>query len=240
MLLSLKLPNDTKLLVKAGQKLNFDTPFYRSKSEVEFTIAIAGKLDVPPNKIFHYLKRFVGETVEKGSVVAVKKNLLSTKKVISEKAGVIKEVNHHEGVLIISCMEGAESDHMANIKGEVAEIKKNEIKIKIDNGIEFPLKMASGGFGGKVLFVKSGNDHNLTETDVQGKIIIARSLSEFFVIKLEALGASGIVTLLKPESSNGTLPFAYLKNIDDFEKIAKKTLSCCFVDATCSRIILYD
>lgn len=240
MLLSLKIPGGTKLLVKAGQKLDFDTPFYRSKSEVDFSIAIAGKLDVPPAKIFHYLKRFVGETVEKGSVVAVKKNLLSTTKVVSEKAGIIKEVNHHEGVLIISSMEGAESDHMANIKGEVSEIKTNEIKIKIADGIEFPLKIASGVFGGETLFVKSDTDQNLTETDVQGKVIIAKSLSDFFVIKLEALGAIGIVTLFKPDSPHTSLPFGYLKNIDDFEKIAKKTLNCCFVDASCSRIILYD
>ncbi len=238
MILSLKIPLGATLLVKSGQKLDLGIPIYESKAEIDFPLRIADKLDVAPDKIFRYLKKFVGEKIEKGTTIAVKKSLFTTKKVISDRSGVIKEVNHHDGIVVISSPDEQQHVHLSALRGEVAEVAKNELKIKLADATDYPLKKSEDSFGGTIWYLKSDQESILTSGSVRNKIIIGQTINEFTQTKIGALGAAGIVSLLKPEHT--TVPFALVQNIDDLKKVTEKSFTYCFVDHPHSRIVFYD
>src|SRR4030065_1627239 len=102
MLITIPFSSSDRCLLKEGQMVDFETPFLQKKVEEEINIAIAKNLNVPPQKIFHYLKKFVGESIEKNETIASNKGLFTTKKVISKHSGLIKEINHSDGSITIS------------------------------------------------------------------------------------------------------------------------------------------
>ncbi len=75
--LSFSLPQNSTCLLKVGQKVDFETPFFAGRKSEDVTILIAEKMGIPPAKIFTYLKKFVGDTVKKGDILAAKKGLLT-------------------------------------------------------------------------------------------------------------------------------------------------------------------
>jgi len=60
MLIIIPLSISDHCLLKEGQTVDFDTPFLQKRIEEEVNISISKNLNVPPQKIFHYLKKFVG------------------------------------------------------------------------------------------------------------------------------------------------------------------------------------
>ncbi|MDO8741813.1 MAG: hypothetical protein Q7J11_01565, partial [Candidatus Roizmanbacteria bacterium] len=97
MLISVPISTADHCLLKEGQQVDFDTPFLEKKVEEEINISIAKNLGVSPQKIFHYLKKFVGESIEKNETIAINKGIFTSKKIVSKYAGQIKEINHSDG-----------------------------------------------------------------------------------------------------------------------------------------------
>ena len=126
MLITVPLTITDHCLLKEGQDIDFETPFLKKKTESEVSISIAKNLNVSPQKIFHYLKKFVGETIEKDETLAVNKGIFSTKKIISKYSGLIKEINHSDGTITILSQEETENTVNSFFNGKVNKIKKNE------------------------------------------------------------------------------------------------------------------
>lgn len=228
-----------EVLVKVGQRVDFDTPFIKKKNKAEIKILIAQRLKLSPTKIFQTLKKFVGDTVEKGDLLAEKKSLFSHQRLISDHRGTVKEIDHREGYLLLTSDQDKKQVKNAYFKGEVVEIGKNKIKIKIDQIKEFPLKEASAEFGGKVFYFKSNNKiREVEEGEIEKKIILAEKLSSYQQLKLEALGGVGFVCLHQlPETSMSH--FARLETIDDWKKILDLNFPYCLVDKKNSKIYFY-
>lgn len=233
MTITIALPQGARCLLKDGQEVDFGSPFLATGKKLEFSIPLAKRLGVQSAKIFRYMKKLVGDTVAKDEVIATKKTLLSEMHVKSDKDGVIKEINHYEGVVIV-IGEGEETETVpAFFKGRVESVKKHEIVLKIGHAKEFPLKKPAESFGGEWLAVESGNK----ESEFKNKVVFAPALSNYLLAKSEALGAIGYVCLEKlPQTS---LPTAQLKNIDDMKKITDAELPYCLVDSVSSTMYLY-
>lgn len=92
--LKIKLPETGECLIKVGDSVDFSTPFVLVNKAVEVQIPIAQKLGIKPDKIFRHLKKFVGEKLAKGDVIAAKKSLFSTQKIHAPSEGLIKEIDH--------------------------------------------------------------------------------------------------------------------------------------------------
>ncbi len=128
--LSIQIPTGSHVKAKAGEITDFKTPLFEIASDAEHVIPLAQKLSVSPSKIFHHLKKFVGEEVKKGDLLAINKGLFSTKRVISDYGGKIQEIDHTEGTIIIT-IKGKKNTVYSPIIGEVVEIRNKEINIKI-------------------------------------------------------------------------------------------------------------
>ncbi len=237
MIINIQIGEKSNYLIKEGDKVDFETPFREKFSQSTITIDIAKKLDIDPSKIFRYLKKLVGEEIKKNQIIASKHSLFNSIKLVSEYDGHIKEVNHNTGKITLNIDRNEKSIEKCFFKGKIKSIKDKEVKIEVNKGDEYSLKIVSTNFGGEALYLK--NEDDLYSSNVSKKIIIVDSISDYFQTKAEALGARGFVTLIKlPDPTE--LNQALIKNIDDVKKITKNNYPYCIVNQQDSKIIFYQ
>ncbi len=233
------LPLDEECLVKVGQKVDFETPFYKKKARSVNEISISDRLHIPPKKIFSYLKKFVGDQVDKGEILAEKKGLLSNNILKSPYQGIIREINHEEGKIIIESSKDMQIVK-AYFKGEINSVKKNQVSVEVGRGESFELKHATSSFGGSTFYLKNLSGGDLQPTDrVENTIVIGDSLTSYLQTKMDALGMKGIITL-KNLNEQINLPTATVKNIDDLKKMYSSHFPYCVVDETSSKMYTYE
>ena len=241
MIISLPIPSEAHVLVKAGEKVDFSSKIFEIPVKEFININIAQKLNVPPEKIFTYLKKFVGEEIKKNDLLAYKKGFLGDKKVYSEYNGVLKEINHQIGEIIIEVDDKKTQEKKETnspLVGEIEEIEKGVLKIKIKKGKTIEIKEKNNYNFGAGVFILERIDQILAE-NVEKKLIVADEIKSVYQTKCEALGALGFLTLKKlPNPTN--LPTFQFKNIDDINKIKKEIFSYCFIEKNSSKIIFYD
>jgi hypothetical protein len=237
MLITVPLSVTDNCLLKEDQEVDFETPFLEEKTEEEVKISIAKNLNVSPQKIFHYLKKFVGETIEKDETLAVNKGIFSTRKVVSKYSGLIKEINHADGTITVLSHEGVENTVNSYFKGKVEKIKRNELTIEVGKGEDFPGKNLHKSFGGKVFYLDEKQDFN--SENIFNSVIVCENISSYYRAKSEALGCLGFISLSKLTDELGS-PFAQLKNINDYKKIVKAKFTYCTVVAGSSTIYFYQ
>lgn len=238
MVITINFPENARCLLKENQKVDFGVPYLEGKTESKIEIQVAKILDIDPSKIFHYLKKLVGEKITKGETLALKKGLFSTGRVKSEYDGVVQEINHNDGVVVLTTEVGDDKTFDAFFKGKVKKVEKGEIKIETGAVEEYRLSTTTSDFGGGAFYLKN-SETSLTSTDVSNNVIVAESVDAFSQVKAEALGAKGFVTINKIVDQTEEIEYAQLKNISDMEKIKKHNYPYCLIDKKNSRIVFY-
>lgn len=231
------LSNFDHCVLKENQEVDFETPFLQKKTEEEVNISIAKNLGVSPEKIFHYLKKFVGEVIEKDETIAINKGIFTTKKVVSKYSGLIKEINHSDGSITILSRTETENTINSFFKGKVEKIKKNEISIEVGKGEEYPGKNIEQNFGGKTFYANENLDFN--SENIFNSIVVCENITPYYKAKAEALGCKGFLSLSKLADDSDILN-AQLKNINDYKKIIKTKFTYCTMLSNSSTIYFYQ
>jgi len=237
MTITYNLPDETVILVKEGFKVDFQTLLLEKKVGKDLEINISKELDIDPKNIFRHLKKLVGEKIDKGSLLAEKKDCFSTKKFFSPESGIVKEIDHNKGILVISTVGKEKNKILSPFKGEIEKVDKYSLQIKINKGEEFPVKNPSSDFGGEVIYF----DPSLTQSalELSKKIILTDHITSYIQVKTEAMGAKGFVTLEKlPEKTD--VFTTTIKNLEDFKKIVKLGYPYCTVIAQSAKIYFYQ
>ena len=236
MQITIPIPTAGECLLKEEQEVTFDTPFIKAQKQVQMAIPIAQKLHIDSSKIFRYLKKFVGESISIDEIIASKKGLLGTKKIRSPFEGIIKEIDHVKGELLVQTHSADKDTIPCWFHGQVVKVEDTSVTIKVHKGAHFDLKSANESFGG-ALYVYDPSNTSFAEVD--GKIVLAETISAYEQTKFEAMGAKGFVTLKNLEDKS-FVPTAILKHIDDFEKIKKALHPYCVIDHTSSTMYVYE
>jgi len=239
MTITFQVSSSNQLLLKAGQEVDFTTPLTKQVYTTDTKINIAQKLQIPPQNIFIHMTKVVGDEIKKGEIIAKKKTLLSEKNYKSEHTGTIKEINHEEGSLVISTKVKKEKISYAYFKGEVEEVKKNEVTLKVKKAKAFEAKNVSEDFGGGVLFSEKFSLENLTQENVVGKVLFIDTIRPYNRVKFEVMGALGFVTAGELAIESAT-PSASLKNPTDLIEIKELDYPYCLVSKKNSLIYLYQ
>ncbi|MCL4374944.1 hypothetical protein M1523_03735 [Patescibacteria group bacterium] len=240
MRINVSLPEGIKLIVKAGQTVDFGTVFCRSPQIHQEHVVLATKLNFPPAKIFQYLKKNIGDQIKRGEVVAEKGGWLGKHVYRSETDGVLKDINHQDGSIVVESDNRDDRPSSSYFHGEIEAVEKNKIVLKVDDGKSYPLKDASGNFGGR--WAAYRGDRPLDYETVNGKIVVAEKLTAYQQNKLEALGVGGFVTcysLTQPSA----LPHALLKLGKPAELLAflaVHPLTYCIIDKNSSTMYFYQ
>lgn len=233
MVIDIPIDPEKKVAIKVGEKVDFSTPLYKSKEKSEERIEVAGLLSIHPKKIFHHLKKNVGDRVILGDVLAEKKSLFSDKKITSHIEGVITEIDHIEGIILIETQKESQPEHCW-FAGYVEEISKKQVQIKIGKNYVVEAKYVERDFGGMTWFFAEQ-----TDTTPEYPVGIVEKATEYAVSKLEALGGRGLISTYKFEGIT-SLPKAEFKLKDSYKEIMSKQFSYCFAQAHHSTIILYS
>lgn len=237
MIITYPIPENTNCVVKKGAKLDFDTVLFEKKISKEIILNVARDLEINPKNIFRHLKKLVGEKIEKDDLLAIKKNLFSSKKVRSPNNGIIKEIDHNQGVIILETFDKKKAQVLSPFKGEVEEINKDSIKINLTKGEDFTLKKSSSDFGGEIFYLEDNS--LLSSNDLGKKIILTDNISSYLQMKAEALGIIGFITLQDlPEKTS--VAAAQVKNIDDMKKIRKLKFQYCAINGKSAKIYFYQ
>lgn len=238
MILTIPLPERGKPLIKVGQRVDFNTPLFEEKIQKEVKVYISQKIGVSPKKIFQHLKKLVGDTIQAGDLLAEHKSFISRRHYKSEYTGILKEINHVDGSILIEVSGDDRTMRKAFFSGEVAKVEEGSLQIKVTSANEYEIKNAKDTYGGKTLYVRKESD-SLDEESVVGNVVIANSLSEYHQTKVEALGAAGFATLHVLNEITG-IPTVLFKQIKDFEDAVKHHLPYCFIDGRTSKIVFYQ
>lgn len=236
MLISIPIFADGHCLLKENQLVDFSTPFLKKKSEEEVNMPVAKNLGVPSEKIFRYLKKFVGESIEKGEVIAINKTFFSTMKVISKYSGQIKEINHFDGSISISVKSNVGNVINAYFKGKVNKIKKSEVLIEVDEGEQFSGKNINRDFGGKVFY--SNNNSDFLSDNLFNSVVVCDNIVSYLKAKAEALGCQGFLTLSKLTEGSETA-IGQFAHINDYKKAIKSKFPYCTIISASSKIYFY-
>jgi len=232
MVLDIPIDPEKKLAIKIGDLVDFNTPLYKTKEKSEERIEVASLLSIHPKKIFLYLKKNVGDTLMAGDLLAEKKSFFSDKKVQSHIEGVITEIDHIEGIVLIETEKASESENCW-FAGHVEDVSKKGVKIKIGKHIEYEAKYVERDFGGALWLFSEQTSHC-----PENPVGISERPTEYDVAKLEALGGRGLITTYKYEGET-TLPKAEFKLKDSYSELSSKQFSYCFARTLHSTIILY-
>lgn len=228
------------LLVKPGDTVDFDTPLTKKTFSRQDVVALSDHLRIAPNQIFMHLQKVVGEPVKKHETLAEKKTMFGMRKFVSEYEGIIKEINHQEGTVIIETYSESAEITYSHFKGTIADIENNMVTLRVGKFQSYPLKEATIDFGGKTMIVEDNIPlSNLNYDDVAGKVIIAKAISPVEAVRLEVLDESGTITLHEIDEK---MPHnaARIKNVSDWEEIAKSKLPYCIVDTRHTTMYLYE
>lgn len=233
MVIDISIDPEKKLAIKVGEKADFNTPLYKSKEKFEERIAVAELLSIHPKRIFHYLKKNAGDLVVFGDVLAEKKSFFSDKKVTSHIEGVITEIDHIEGIILIETQKEILNERCW-FAGYVEEVSKKYIKIKIGKNHAVEAKYVEKDFGGMTWFFSER-----TDSAPEYPVGIVEKATEYSVAKLEAMGGRGLITTYKFEGATN-LPQAEFKLKDSYKEIVSKQFPYCFAQAHHSTIIFYS
>lgn len=233
MVIDIPIDPEKKLAIKGGDKVDFNTLLYKSKEKSEERIEMAELLSIHPKRIFHHLKKNVGESVIVGDLLGENKTFFSDKKVNSPIEGIITEIDHIEGIVLIETLKETSSEYCW-FAGNVVEVSKKQMRIKIGKHISLEAKYVERDFGG-MLWLLSEKLRESPEFPVG----VTERATEYEVAKLEALGGRGLITTYKYEGVT-LLPKAEFKLKDSYKEIVSTQFSYCFTQAQHSTIILYS
>ncbi len=233
------VPAQADLLIKKGDTVDFSTPFIRNEAVEEIKISLASNLGFDPGKIFMYLQKFVGDEIKKDELLAEKKAMLATKQYYSEYEGRIKEINHYDGSITLESRLDQITERTCYFKGKIIEIEDQQIVLEVKQGKLLSLRESVEPLGGRVYFYDISLAASVTEDDIDGSIVVSEKIPSYDLVKLEALGAAGFVTL-HPVEDDTSVPVAAFKQIADYETAVKQKFSCCITGPDHTTIYFYD
>ena len=242
MRVQIQLPEHGRILVASGDLLDFSTPIFSSKTETQVVVQITSRLRIRPEKIFSVLQKSIGDSVKEHEVIAQKKGWLGSDKILIESSGVIKEICHEDGTVVISGESADLYTQQGGIKGEVVSVDAEGVTVLLKDARKFDLlpvsDVKSTYWGGSCYYLDT-SPYNLTIEQISGKVNVVHEATPYILTKCDALGGVGVVTG-QTMPKHATFPCVQLQNSSDFEKIIELKKKNCTVDVHNHIIYFYN
>jgi len=196
-----RLPIPGDVLVREGEKVGFDTVVARTSvpGGVEI-VKLVHLLGIDPDEVAIYMRKKVGDSVQKDEVIAEKKGILGMFRSVAKSPtmGVVQQVSELTGQVTIS-EPPVPLEVKAYIPGQVEKVLPNEgVMVRIDGALIQGIFGIGGETHGIVAFAVNSPDEMLTidkiRDDYSGKVIVGGSLVRVDALrKAVSLGVKGIV-----------------------------------------------
>lgn len=236
--IKLPLSPDAKILVEVGDKIDRNTALATGVSDTsENLIHLAKLLRVDPARIANYLRKKIGEEVISGDLLAQKKSFLSLHTIKSPVGGKIAGIDLKKGTLTI--LRSTDStDFVSPTSGKVVRIEQNHVEIEIEGQVFKGVKGEGEDSFGNLVSI-AGEDIGIGDIsiDVDDCIVITHSLKNEAIVKLEVMGAAGLVLLKSLKESS--LPWVAVDE-EVFKKIEDKSTGYGWLRPKEKQIVMID
>lgn len=228
-----------KLQLTAGQTVEFDTPLVRTVTKDMIRLQIALELGIPNDKIFMHISKIVGDTVEANEILASKKSTFGSKQISSPKSGIITQIDHDTGSVFIETSSESSGVTKCYFSGVVREIKNTNIALEVKSSNQYKLKDVAGDFGGEVLYRDELHLADLTEDDLKNKVIFTESIRPGEAVRLDVLGANGIITKEDIKEKEG-VNSAEVEDKNSWTEVSATKHTHCIIDKKNATMYLYS
>jgi len=212
--LPITVPHGFEIQVAVGDAVKVGSILAKQTAPTGSIIPLSVALHSKPRLIAKYLKVKPGDTITTGDVLAEKKSLLSTQKVLSEINGTVIGFERDNGQLIIKPegMADANTENLISpIVGSVTVCNNDQIVIETDKDI----LLGSDGIGtsseGQVIAVKAQNSESggsvlfALDATIIDNILLVPESDRDVLLKAIGMGVKGIITGSITESDMGYL-----------------------------------
>jgi len=213
------MPEKSKIVVEPRQKVDFNTPLAHTTKKSTIFIPIAEMLNFDPEQIFRHIKHAIGDPIHKDDILAENKSLFSTRQYLSEVSGILREIKHDSGIIAIEQDQEENTTINCFFLGEVDGIYDGYLELKVEDVHTTKLQEKAPYFGAAIYYLDPSISYS--DDDLEGVCVFAPEFNELDSVKMEALGAQGLITRTK-FSSNGLLHQIILQDEKDFDYIKKK------------------
>lgn len=232
-----KIPQNSEVLIEAGQRVDFSTPLLKRKGKKSIHIPLAEIMKFPPDKIFLRLKKTIGDRVQQGDLLAEEKSMFGSKRYFSQIDGILKEINHVQGSLIIEQDSNDKDVISCFFSGEIDAIYDGYLDLKVHHAHKVETAEPIEYIGSEIYYSPSG-DTVFVEEDINGKCIVTTELKPMDHSKIEALGARGLIVMEKIPSIS--LTQIILPKTSDFETIQTKKFPFVIVGPEENTLYFYE
>lgn len=235
MTIEIAVDGGRELAVRSGMKVDFSTPLYNtSEQQSSYRVEITQALSVHPKEIFTYITKNTGDYIQKGEIIAQKKSFFHTKTITAEHAGILTEIDHIDGVVLIEANEAEHASETCWFAGEIVSIAKGHITLKVGKHHSIPAEHISDQFGGELWFPQD----ELSELPAF-PVACCERLNSYEKAKMEAMGVRGLI-IVTPYEGDISFPVAKIKDGAFLNEVRAKKLSYCVTQAHRSTIIFYS
>lgn len=196
-----------KLQISPGALIKKNTPLATLpclEHIEEKSIHAARLLHTKPAVIGRYLKIKQGAQVHEGEVIAVRKSLLAKYVIRSPIEGSFKEIDLRTGILILKQTSKSLPSYLISpVAGRVVGISESCIEIEVNGTQMKALEGKGDDVSGTLIYIPGSSIGSLDlKSEVEGSIILCKDISSDALIKLEVLGAKGVISTGKIFSSD--------------------------------------
>ena len=238
MKVEIHLPKSAKISFHLPKRVRFDETIFKIAKKKKEVLNIAKELKIEPEKIYNYLKKLIGERVEKGEILAEKKTLFSKKTFQSPFSGRVVEINHFSGTLTLETQEAESFEEFKGLQGEIVEKKGNKLVVDLKDLIALKVKKTNlpNLLAGRLSKIEK--EKNFEKTDVENQIVLIEKTSDYIENKLLALKTKAIITLYPPKNKN--LKFAQLSKVSDFSLAFENKKNFALIDPIQNMLYIYN
>lgn len=236
--IKLPLSPNAKVIVEVGDKIERNTKLATGVSESgENLIHLARLLHVDSTSIPKYLRKRIGQIVSSGDLLAQKKGFFSLHTVTSPVVGKISEIDLKKGTLTILSSEDS-TDFVSPTSGKVVKIDQNHIEIEIEGQVFKGTKGEGDDSYGNLVSIAGENIGILDiSIDVDNCIVLTHSLKKEAIVKLDVMGAAGLVLIQSLKESS--LPWVQIDE-EGFNKIEAKSSQYVWLRPKERQIVVID
>lgn len=220
------------------QKVDLNTILAHTTQSEGFRLRIAEELGIPNDKIFLHMTKIVGDTIESNEIIATKKSPFGAKQVAAPRSGVIKEIDHESGSLVVETSTSTSSVVLSWFEGEVAAYDNDVVTLNVAASIQVDVTDVTHDFGGKILSIEGERLRELTEDEVANTVVFVPTVHPADVVRLDVLGARGIVTR-EDIKEKEDIASAQLTRGAQWDSLTDKAFTHCVIDKKNSTMYLY-
>ncbi len=187
----------TNILVGVGDKIDSDTPIYEFRGNYSLiSLEIAQLLHIKPSQISKYLKIDPGDEIDIGTILAQKRNLFSSYSIKSPIKGVFKNMDLKDGTItILESSGGKREKKKIPVRGKIIDISKSYIEVEAEGEVYHCMNGKGEDVIGKLLYFEEEVIGVLDiNCEVEESIVMCRNILPESSVKLEVMGAVGLVS----------------------------------------------